>query len=225
MLQIGLGTGALASALHGQRLVIDAVEIDPSVVRFAREYFGFQPTGTVYEEDARTFLGRAGPRYDIVVHDTFTGGTTPEHLLSREVLERVRDRLRPGGVLVLNFAGFVRGPGAEATWAVASTLRAAFANVRAFGDEPLEERADEGRNVIFFASDAPLAFAIPDVLHAENATCKRVLRSFQSWELPALPQGPVITDARNPLARLQLPVAEEHYEAMNKLLPPEVWLP
>jgi hypothetical protein len=38
------------------------------------------------------------------------------------------------------------------------------------------------------------------------------------------PAGPLITDAHNPLARLQLPIAEEHFSAMNKLLPTDVWV-
>jgi hypothetical protein len=51
-----------------------------------------------------------------------------------------------------------------------------------------------------------------------------VLRSFQRWEvLERVPDGPVITDAHNALARLQLPVAEKHFDAMNELLPAEVW--
>ena len=226
MLQIGLGTGALASALRGWPAVTDVVEIDPAVVQFAGDHFGFRATGSVYEEDARTFLGRDEPRYDIIVHDTFTGGTTPEHLLSKEVFGRVRARLRPDGVLVLNFAGFTQGTQARATWAVAQTLRAAFAEVRAFADGPLDERPDEARNVVFFASDASLAFTLPLVFHPENASCETVLQSFQRWELPVpFPDEFVITDARNPLARLQLPVAEDHFDAMNKLLPREAWLP
>ncbi|MDB4986196.1 MAG: hypothetical protein JWN04_1374 [Myxococcaceae bacterium] len=37
-------------------------------------------------------------------------------------------------------------------------------------------------------------------------------------------QAPVITDGHNPLNRLELPIAEEHGEAMNKLLPIAVWI-
>lgn len=49
--------------------------------------------------------------------------------------------------------------------------------------------------------------------------------SFGAWQiLQTVPEGPSITDARNPLARLQLPIAERHFKAMNELLPVEVWL-
>jgi hypothetical protein len=36
--------------------------------------------------------------------------------------------------------------------------------------------------------------------------------------------GPVITDGLNPLAHLEVPVTEEHFAAMNALLPAAVWL-
>jgi SAM-dependent methyltransferase len=225
MLQIGLGTGALPTALGAEGIQVDVVEIDPVVVRFARSYFGFATRGEVYEEDARTFLRRTESRYDLVVHDTFTGGTTPEHLLSLEVLRRIRDLLRPGGVLALNFVGYQNGPKAEASWAVARTLRAVFPMVRTFGDGTPGDEPDAAGNLIFFASDDALTFAIPENAHFENERCERVLRSFQGWEvLQRVPGGPLITDSRNPLARLQLPIAEEHFDAMNKLLPVEVWL-
>jgi SAM-dependent methyltransferase len=225
MLQIGLGTGALALALEPADMQIDVVEIDPAVVRFARRYFGFTTRGQVYEEDARTFLSRTSNRYDLVVHDTFTGGTTPEHLLSIEVLQQIHNLLRPGGVLVLNFAGYQRGPKAEAAWAVARTLHAVFRNVRAFRDSPPDDAPNDAGNIIFFAADSLLDFAIPAELTAENAACKRVLRSFRDWEvLQLVPDGPLVTDSRNPLARMQLPVAEEHFAAMNQMLPLDVWL-
>jgi spermidine synthase len=224
LLQIGLGIGSLPSVLGTRGIRADVVEIDPAVVRFARRYFGFSSRGETYVEDARTFLRHSDRRYDLVVHDTFTGGTTPEHLLSLEVVTRIHDILRPGGVVALNFVGYESGPKAEATWAVARTLRAAFQRVRAFRDGPPSDRPEWPRNLVFFASDDVLQFTVPANVRFENSNCERTLRSFQAWEmLGAIPDGPVITDEHNPLGRLQLPVAGAHFEAMNQLLPIEVW--
>jgi len=225
MLQLGLGIGSLPRTLQAFGVMADVVEIDPAVVRFARRYFAFEPTGDVFQEDARTFLRRTDRRYDVVVHDTFTGGTTPEHLLSLEVIQQIHELLRPGGVLVLNFAGFDRGPKAEASWAVARTVRAVFRNMRIFRDGGLEDRSDEAANLVFFGSDDTLDFTIAKDAVFENASCKSVMSAFGGWEVRgAVPDGPLITDARNPLARSQIPVAEDHFEAMNALLPLEVWL-
>ncbi|MEO7037776.1 MAG: fused MFS/spermidine synthase [Polyangiaceae bacterium] len=225
MLQIGLGIGSLPQVLGAQGVRVDSVEIDPAVADFAKRYFGFTPTGDVIIEDARTYLRHTERRYDIIVHDTFTGGTTPEHLLSVEVLQRIHALLRPGGVLMLNFIGYQEGSQAEASFAVSRTIRSVFRNVRVFRDEALLERSEDPSNLLFFASDAGVEFNIPADAHFENEVCEQTQRSFQDWEvLKQVPSGPVITDARNPLARLQMPVAERHFAAMNRMLPSEVWL-
>jgi spermidine synthase len=224
LLQIGLGSGSLPAILQARGMNVDVVEIDPAMVLFARQYFHFAPRGETYVEDARTFLAKTERRYDLVVHDTFTGGTTPEHLLSVEVVRRIGSILRPGGVLELNLVGYYDGPKAEASFAVARTLRAVFARVRVFRDSALDDRPDAPANLIFFASNDVLEFDIPADASFDDDVCADVLRSFRRWEvLECVPDGPVITDAQNPLARLQLSVAEDHFHAMNELLPADVW--
>ena len=224
VLAIGLGTGEAPNALGKHGLTVDVVEIDPAVVRFAQTYFGFSATGEVHVDDARTFLRGTQRRYDLIIHDTFAGGTTPEHLLSLEVLQRVHTVLRPNGVLVLNFVGFHEGSGAEASFAIARTIRAAFGKVRAFRDSAPDPTKPVG-NTIFFASDGALDFHIPDGTRFESAGSEQIQRTFITWPtLQRVPEGPLVTDAHNPLARLQLPVSEHHFTAMNQLLPLEVWL-
>lgn len=225
LLVIGLGTGALPTALAKSGIRADVVELDPAVARFAQQYFWFTPTGKMYVEDARTFIRSASSQYDLIVHDTFTGGATPDHLLSVEVLRQLHRLLRPGGVLALNMVGFQRGPHAGATWAVERTLRAEFPRVRAFRDSPLDHRADQTNNIIFFASDASLEFHIDPRQPFNDALCAEILPPLKSRELMThAPPGDIITDDHNPLSRLQLPVAEEHYQSMQQMLPFEVWL-
>jgi SAM-dependent methyltransferase len=224
MLNIGLGTGAVPAALGRRGMRVDVVEIDPAVVRFAGKYFGFAATGQTHVEDARAFLQRTDHRYDLIVHDTFTGGTTPEHLLSLEVLQRIRRILKPGGVLALNFVGYRDGPEAEASYAVARTMRAVFPHVRAYGDSAPDPAQPVG-NLIFFASDTELDFTIPAGATFESLGAEQIQRAFTAWSaLRHIPDGTLITDARNPLARLQLPIAEKHFIAMNELLPNEIWI-
>jgi hypothetical protein len=222
LLQIGLGIGSVPMALERHGFKADVVEIDPHVVRFARQHFGFAIKGETFTEDARTLLRRTQRRYDVIVHDTFTGGSTPEHLLSMEVVERAHAILRPGGLLALNFSGAEND---QATLWVARTIRAVFRNVRIFRDSQPAD-ASSTTNLVFFASDDPMSFGVPDRATFENDACEGIGRSFPDWEvLRTVPEGPAITDSWNPLARLQLPVAEKHFEAMKELLPKEVWLP
>jgi spermidine synthase len=113
VLVIGLGGGTLVDAL--QRTLpdaaIDAVELDPAVVRVAKAYFDFQPGPRthVHEEDGRVFVKRAlraGRRYDLVMLDAYDHEYIPEHMLTREFLEEVKGILAPHGVVAANtFSG------------------------------------------------------------------------------------------------------------------------
>jgi len=113
VLVIGLGGGTLVDAL--QRTLpdaaIDAVELDPAVVRVAKAYFDFQPGPRthVHEEDGRVFVKRAlraGRRYDLVLLDAYDHEYIPEHMLTREFLEEVKGILAPHGVVAANtFSG------------------------------------------------------------------------------------------------------------------------
>ena len=60
---------------------------------------------TVYVDDGRPFIKRAGIRrekYDYIVLDAFSGDYIPEHMLTREFLDEVRNIMRPESVLVAN---------------------------------------------------------------------------------------------------------------------------
>ena len=109
VLIIGLGGGTISTTL--QRLVpdatIDNVELDPSVVSIAKQYFGFRPSSKVRIsiEDGRVFVKRrirSLMRYDMVMLDAFDGDYIPEHLLTREFLREVRAVMTPQGVIVSN---------------------------------------------------------------------------------------------------------------------------
>ena len=109
ILVIGLGGGSIpltfADLFPDAR--IDVVEIDEAVVSVAEEFFFFEETEnmTVYVDDGRPFIKRAGIRrekYDYIVLDAFSGDYIPEHMLTREFLDEVRNIMRPESVLVAN---------------------------------------------------------------------------------------------------------------------------
>jgi spermidine synthase len=109
VLIIGLGGGTIPRALT--QLVpeakIDVVEIDPAVVRVAKEYFRFSesPKVRAFAQDGRVFVKQAlreQRKYDLVMLDAFDHEYIPEHLLTREFIQETRRLLAPGGVLVAN---------------------------------------------------------------------------------------------------------------------------
>lgn len=109
VLIVGLGGGVLPTALAGMfpDAGIDIVEIDPAVVRVARQFFDFNPSQKVrvFEEDGRVFVkraGKSGQRYDLIMLDAFDHEYIPEHLLTREFLLEVKTLLTADGVLAAN---------------------------------------------------------------------------------------------------------------------------
>ena len=109
ILIVGLGGGILPTALAKlfPEAVIDVVEIDPAVVKVARQFFGFHPGQNVrvFEEDGRVFIKRAGQtgqRYDLIMLDAFDHEYIPEHLLTREFLLEVKKLLTMEGILAAN---------------------------------------------------------------------------------------------------------------------------
>ncbi len=105
----GLGGGTIPLVLSElfPSASIDVIEIDESVARVANEFFFFEETDLmrVHINDARVFIKRAAlkeEKYDYIVLDAFSGDYIPEHMLTQEFLEEVKQVLTPDGVVVAN---------------------------------------------------------------------------------------------------------------------------
>lgn len=109
ILIIGLGGGTMSNTLHQlyPEATITNVEIDPAVVKVAREYFDFLENDRINTEvkDGRIFVKRAAIKkqeYDWVILDAFNGDYIPEHLLTAEFLEEIKSVMSENGVLSAN---------------------------------------------------------------------------------------------------------------------------
>jgi len=92
-LVVGLGGGSLSKALLAQfpRLKVDSIELDPEIVKLAREYFGYQDS-----ERSRSIVS------DLIVLDAFDGLEIPQPLRTVQFYALVKKHLRQGGVVVAN---------------------------------------------------------------------------------------------------------------------------
>jgi spermidine synthase len=113
VLGAGSGTDVVAALRHGAKHV-DAVEIDPVIVRLGRQYNPDKPYSdprvTVVNDDARHFLRTTTKKYDLVVfalidsltmQSSFSGVRLESYMFTEESFRAVRDRLAPNGVLVV----------------------------------------------------------------------------------------------------------------------------
>lgn len=103
---VGLGGGAMPMflrALHPE-VEIEAVEIDPGVVKLARTYFGFKEDKRlkVHVGDGRAFVEKAKGGWDLVFLDAYGSESIPRHLATLEFLQTLRGKLASGGLVVGN---------------------------------------------------------------------------------------------------------------------------
>lgn len=127
-LVLGLGAGVIPTIYQANGVTTDVLDIDPVVLDFARDYFGFHNNGETYIEDARYFLNRTPKKYDYIVLDVFSGETMPTHLLSLEAFELIQKVMVDGGILAFNLSGSV-GEDSYMTASVIKTLQQVFDQV------------------------------------------------------------------------------------------------
>lgn len=111
-LTIGLGTGIATTALKNHGFETTIVEIDPVVYDAARTYFGLPDLGEgrIFLQDARGFTwhrkqklesGEDLPKFDVVIHDVFSGGGVPGHLFALEFWTDLKESMKEDGVAVV----------------------------------------------------------------------------------------------------------------------------
>ena len=172
--------------------MIDGVEIDGELFDIARRYFGLRPRPQLREhtEDARPFLRRTSARYDAIFVDAYRQPYIPFYLSTREFFELARDRLAPGGIVVLN-VGHPRSND-QLEKVLTATMGAAFEHV---ARDPVQPT-----NTLLLASRRPIS---RDALLQASRTLPGVLRPLALQTANRL-EGPlrggaVYTDDKAPV--------------------------
>jgi len=204
-LLVGQGAGHMAMTLRDRYgIVTDTLEIDPAVADAASNYFGFKPNGQAIVGDARYEIRHLTGPYDLIIHDCFTGGSEPSHLLTVETLEQMRSLLAPQGILALNFVAFGRGEGQQALASVAKTIAQVFSNQSLFISEPGEDFND----YIFLAGSQPIDLASPSLTAEQTDWLNKRKFSVDTGN------GLVLTDNLNPLEHLQTRKSEHYRQVL-----------
>jgi spermidine synthase len=207
VLMIGLGGGSTQRAYqhYYTNVLVDTVELDPVVIRVAKDFFRVVPTPThrIHTNDGRIFLRRTTNIYDAVIMDAYAttryGSSVPPHLTTTEFFQLARNHLTPNGVLAYNIIGQMEGWNEEFVGSIYLTLREAFPQVYSFP-------AAESRNVVLMATKNPERFdpARVTAIGAALVKSRRVtlptfttrLKSFDTNAPAAIHRAPVLTDDR-----------------------------
>lgn len=123
-------------------LTVRVAELEPEVIVTARADFFLEahPRLTVEARDGRAALEEAASAsLDVIIVDAFGHDAAPRALASAPFFALCRERLRPGGCLVVNLAGTLAGTRGRPLRSIYAGVLAAFggASVAAFG-VPLE---------------------------------------------------------------------------------------
>lgn len=187
----GAGTTARAYGHYFPDTEIDGVEIDGELTEVGERFFDLEnPRLTTYHEDARPFLRRSDGGYDAIMVDAYRQPYIPFYLSTREFFELVRDRLAPGGVVIVN-AGHPEGNN-DLEQVLGRTMSEVFPTVIR---DPKETENTLLLGTEGVASAERLREALPDL--------PPELRSIAALEAskigPRLDGGSVYTDDRAPV--------------------------
>jgi spermidine synthase len=201
-LQLGLGAGLLPKELTRRGVKVTAIEIEPRMVELSRNYFALPNSVDVRISDARTFLRNDPSKYDLIFLDTFASESTAWYLLTKEAFTEMRDKLNPGGRLIINTVAYAspQKPGLER---VETSVLAAFSQAMVFPEKSGTDNPEELINATIVAGDnlKPAAVLPPNDAY-EMSSLDRLLANAR----PARNIGQPTTDDRSDTDYVQAPL-------------------
>ena len=176
---------------------ISVAEIDPHVTLTAVEKLFLEPESMrILHEDGRRALAAETGQFDIIVGDVFHDVAIPEHLVTREFAELVRERLRPDGIYLMNVVDAFPDP--RLVRAITKTLGEVFTHV----DLWMEGVPDAER--VTFVLSATNNERPPKAIQARlgfDRSWFRVTEKLMQLGMP-VDELPVLTDDYAPVERL-----------------------
>ncbi|HNZ18423.1 MAG: fused MFS/spermidine synthase [Candidatus Hydrogenedentes bacterium] len=180
---LGGGTGPKAFLQYYPNTRLEVAEIDPLVVKVAREFFQVpeDPRLHIAVADGRVFIRRTRKQYDAIMMDAYGtspyGLNLPYHLTTVEFFRIARDRIKDGGCLVYNTVETDRRTRRDRVQDLLTTMAQVFEFTYAF-------KARSSMNTVLVGIKIPLT--------AEGAP----EGNYEQW-----PRGPVV---HHPLSVEQL---------------------
>lgn len=109
---LGLGGGTVARWLKERwpRARVVGYELDPAVVRVAKDFFSLGDDVEVKTQDFREAF-KTDDKFDLIVVDLYSGYKFLPEAESEEVISKLRDKLNPAGRVAFNRVGVNNGPG------------------------------------------------------------------------------------------------------------------
>lgn len=207
---------------------IDVVEIDPDVIRAARDYFNLPVDNgsrlMIYNDDARNFLSKTEKKYDLIILDAFSQNYVPFHLMTLEYFQLLDKKLTSDGVIISNNIGSMTGDRSDIVRAVYKTISQVFPSLYVF---PTENNWGNLQNIMLAAMKTPTVEYSKDELrqlasnndrnnHNSSTVLADLDYSEHLYEAELKTSDvPLLTDQFAPVETLINPVTNEPYNLGN----------
>ena len=184
------GTAARAYGHFFPAAQIDGVEIDPELSDIGSRYFDMHaPHLSIHNEDARPWLRQSDGGYDVIVLDAYRQPYIPFYLATREFFQLARDRLTPGGVVVVN-VGHPEGS-TELEKVIGRTMAEAFPAVLR---DPMERT-----NTLLIGAESASAAHLRAMASGLPSALQTIASTQAARVGPRFPGREVYTDDRAPV--------------------------
>jgi spermidine synthase len=178
---------------------ITVVEIDKGLYELAKQYLGYEDDKNIslVFQDGRLFLNNNDEKYDAILLDVFSSYTVPPHMVTREAIYRMKENLKPDGIVIMNMIGAVSGDNGHLARNIRQGFLEQFAAVHVYGVATANTKALQ--NLALVATNGELN------LKNLNVGEKELLKNPMSFE-----KGVAFSDDWSPT---------DFYSAMSMLNP------
>lgn len=218
VLVMGLGGGSTQRAFqhYFPTVHVDTVELDPTVAKVAKEWFGVKENKThkIHISDGRGYLRRNKERkYDAIMMDAYSSNTygsfIPYHLATKEFFQLAAEDLTVNGVLAYNVIGTYNEWRADIVGSMYRTMKTVFPHVYHFP-------AADSRNIVLVGVKAKTGGLTSATLRARLDLLRRAQPKLPAHFGPRLGR----IQANAPLSAAKSPVLTDDHAPISKLLVP-----
>ena len=218
VLVMGLGGGSTQRAFqhYFPTVHVDTVELDPTVAKVAKEWFGVKENKThkIHISDGRGYLRRNKERkYDAIMMDAYSSNTygsfIPYHLATKEFFQLASEDLTVNGVLAYNVIGTYNEWRADIVGSMYRTMKTVFPHVYHFP-------AADSRNIVLLGVKAKTGGLTSATLRARLDLLRRAQPKLPAHFGPRLAR----IQANAPLSAAKSPVLTDDHAPISKLLVP-----
>lgn len=192
-----------------ENVTVHAVELDPGVIRSAKEYFNVSESEKlkIYNQDGREFLQETNHTYDAIYLDAYRKSKVPFHLTTKEFMELAYQKTDENGIIFSNTIATASGPGSEFSKAQYRTINEVFPSMYYFPTTNTEL----AQNVeIIGTKSSKLS---QEQLLERNKNYEKMNLSYEIGRLKhfEVGEGTVLTDDYAPVDTLMEPLISQKY--------------